>query len=97
MSEPEPTEPEENPNRINDAHRNGILEFVAEGVPSGEFGDMLEFMFDNWLVVIDGSLMVAGSSARRLAVLTAERDRQDDDRAALDDEIAQLERGTTRG
>ena len=89
MSEVEETE--ENPNRINDAHRNGIVEFVSENVSSGDFGEMVEFMFDNWLVIVDRALMVDGSAQRRLNVLTAERDRQDADRQVLDDEIAQLE------
>ncbi len=87
---------EENPNRIDEDHRNGIVEFVAEGAGSGDFGAMVEFMFDNWLVIVDRDQMVAGSTARRLRVLKAERDRQDTERQALDDEIAELEKGDRR-
>jgi hypothetical protein len=85
MAEPEPD------NSIADDHKRGIHDFISEEVPSGDFVEMIEFMFNNWLLIIDRDLMVGGATRRRLGVLTVERDRQDDQRQALDDEIAQLE------
>ncbi len=85
------SEPEENPNRIDDEHRAGIGEYLAENVTSGDLNGMLEFMFENWLIVIDRAQMVRGAKRRRLAALKRQRQHQDDGRPDLDDEITQLE------
>lgn len=85
------SEPEENPNRIDDDHRAGIGEYLAENVISGDLNGMLEFMFENWLTVTDRDTMVRAGKRRRLEELRRQRQSQDDGRAALDDEITQLE------
>lgn len=84
-------EEERNPNRIDQDHYQGIIEYLGENVPNANHIDMIEFMFDNWAIVNDKNTMVEQSRQRQLEGLRRERDRQDEERAALDAEIIRLE------
>lgn len=81
------------PGAIDPAHKIGIFDFINVLVPSGDMVKMIEALFNHWDQVIDRDQMVRGSNSRRLDALRAERDEQDGNRQALDDEIAELERG----
>ena len=83
------------PDRADPEHWDAVVSFLQSEIESEgkdeTFENMLECLRLNLKGLVAKAPMVNRHRRRRLRLLRAERQRQDDDRQALDDEITDLE------